>query len=348
MDPSVLAALLEQLISLNCIGKNVSFHWHSGEQLTIGKSRFETLSSILRSSRYFKDSKINLQTNGTLIDAEWMDLFRRFDVKPAISLDGPPNVHNTHRVNRRGKGTHSEALGGAIQIKDAGWPLDIICVISSISLDHPHELYEFFKEIVPRSVKLNIEEIEGQNTNSSIDLTLRDTRISYFYKVMLERLREDNYPFVVTDFSDGIRLLTGTALPGHVAQQLPGAIISISATGSVSTFSPELVDYTERSRGEHRQPFIYGNILSTKLIDIINSASCKKHAQEISDGVLQCKNTCRDFSKCQGGIPSNKYFENGTFNSRDTLYCNARFKKIFRAIEVFAKMNSTHCDGDTN
>jgi uncharacterized protein len=42
---------------------------------------------------------------------------------------------------------------------------------------------------------------------------------------------------------------------------------------------------------------------------------------EISRGIDMCRRTCAYFPFCGGGPPANKYFENGTFASTETLFC---------------------------
>lgn len=47
---------------------------------------------------------------------------------------------------------------------------------------------------------------------------------------------------------------------------------------------------------------------------------------EINKGIDKCKKECDFFHVCGGGAPANKYFENGTFNSAETKYCNYNIK----------------------
>ena len=41
----------------------------------------------------------------------------------------------------------------------------------------------------------------------------------------------------------------------------------------------------------------------------------------IQKGVSKCKQTCQYFAYCGGGAPSNKLYENKTFDSTETMYC---------------------------
>lgn len=43
--------------------------------------------------------------------------------------------------------------------------------------------------------------------------------------------------------------------------------------------------------------------------------------RDIAAGVHRCQVVCSYFRYCGGGAPVNKYYENGTFDSTETLFC---------------------------
>jgi uncharacterized protein len=45
-------------------------------------------------------------------------------------------------------------------------------------------------------------------------------------------------------------------------------------------------------------------------------------------GVQQCQESCSYFGVCGGGAGSNKYWENGSFNSTETKACRYRIQII--------------------
>jgi uncharacterized protein len=54
---------------------------------------------------------------------------------------------------------------------------------------------------------------------------------------------------------------------------------------------------------------------------MIANESFGRIASEVYEGVQSCARTCGYFGLCGGGAPSNKYFENGSFASTETMYC---------------------------
>ena len=60
-----------------------------------------TLAPKLRSLRFV------VQTNAVHLSENWLDLIERHDLVVGISVDGVAAVHDAHRIDHRGRGTHS-------------------------------------------------------------------------------------------------------------------------------------------------------------------------------------------------------------------------------------------------
>lgn len=90
------------------------FHilFHGGEPLVIGKYRFVSLIDKLQDieNRTGCNIDLSITTNGTLIDNEWISIFRYFDIKPTISIDGTKEIHDTRRIDFFGKGTYDKVI----------------------------------------------------------------------------------------------------------------------------------------------------------------------------------------------------------------------------------------------
>ena len=65
------------------------------------------------------------------------------------------------------------------------------------------------------------------------------------------------------------------------------------------------------------------------LADAIASERFRRLDDEIGRGVEMCRKDCSYFALCGGGPPGNKYFENGTFASTETLFCRLHKKACF-------------------
>ncbi|AYC40099.1 FxsB family cyclophane-forming radical SAM/SPASM peptide maturase [Streptomyces griseorubiginosus] len=86
---------------------------HGGEPLLAGKERIENLVSVLTNRlQGVADCDISVQSNGTLLDPDWLDLFRRHGVSVGVSLDGGRGANDRHRRSRNGRSSYTAVLKG--------------------------------------------------------------------------------------------------------------------------------------------------------------------------------------------------------------------------------------------
>jgi uncharacterized protein len=102
----------------------------------------------------------------------------------------------------------------------------------------------------------------------------------------------------------------------------PFDIISIAYDGSVSTFSPELLGMKSEVYGD----FTFGNVQKDQFSEMASDNKFQRVLKDIKAGVSLCAKECEYFSFCGGGAPSNKYYENGTFVSAETMFCRYTIK----------------------
>lgn len=110
--------LSRSLEALNLQRLNVSLH--GGEPLLLKKHRFDELCRRLRDALEGRvDLRLAVQTNGVLIDDEWVEIFSRHRVMVGVSVDGPKPVHDRHRPDKRGRGSYDGAVRGLRILQDA-------------------------------------------------------------------------------------------------------------------------------------------------------------------------------------------------------------------------------------
>ena len=83
---------------------------HGGEPLLLGKRRMRAIVDRLRSQVDATHLRFTMQTNGLLLDSEWVDLLARLEVSFGISLDGPPEYADRYRIMRKGRGGSTQKL----------------------------------------------------------------------------------------------------------------------------------------------------------------------------------------------------------------------------------------------
>jgi uncharacterized protein len=81
--------------------------------------------------------------------------------------------------------------------------------------------------------------------------------------------------------------------------------------------------------------------MTDSLVSITRNPGFVLINQEIQEGMKMCQKSCEYFSYCGGGAPSNKFYENGSFASKDTMYCQHTVKLPFDI--VLADLEKTIC-----
>lgn len=93
--------------------RNVRIGFHGGEPLLLKKPSFDAMCERLAEALGTRcNLSLNIQTNGVLIDSDWIDLFAKYRINAGVSFDGNPEFHNTTRVTRQGKGTYAQSRRG--------------------------------------------------------------------------------------------------------------------------------------------------------------------------------------------------------------------------------------------
>ena len=101
MSDELLELYVKQYIEANEV-PTVQFCWHGGEPLLLGVDFYRKAMDFQQ--KYADGKKIEniLQTNGTLVDEAWCDLFAGNNFLVGISLDGPQDIHDAFRLPQGG------------------------------------------------------------------------------------------------------------------------------------------------------------------------------------------------------------------------------------------------------
>jgi uncharacterized protein len=93
---------------------------HGGEPLLIGRSWmdwfFDEAQQTSRSAGIALG--FGVQTNGTLLDKNWIDLLARHEVQIGVSYDGPQAWHDSARLDHFGRGSHRQVLNAVELLRD--------------------------------------------------------------------------------------------------------------------------------------------------------------------------------------------------------------------------------------
>jgi uncharacterized protein len=125
----------------------VSFAWQGGEPTLMGVDFFRRVVEF--QARHADGRRITnaLQTNGTLLDDEWCAFLAGNDFLVGLSVDGPAELHDRYRVDKRGRPSFERVMRGLDFLKKHGVEFNTLTVVNACNAEHPLAVYRFLKEI---------------------------------------------------------------------------------------------------------------------------------------------------------------------------------------------------------
>ncbi|MEO1367645.1 MAG: radical SAM protein, partial [Acidobacteriota bacterium] len=187
--------------------KGMHLSFHGGEPTLIGPERFDRLASRAREVLGERLDGMGMQTNATLIDERWLEVFTEHGIQPGVSLDGPPHVHDAERVDHRGRGSYLDTVRGLRRLQDAGFQPGVLCVIN------PEmgglEIYEHFLTLGIRSMGFLLPDA-SHDTKDGYYGHLGETPVADYLIPIFDRWFSDDDPKIkVRVFRDLLRLMFG-------------------------------------------------------------------------------------------------------------------------------------------
>jgi uncharacterized protein len=330
MSVSTLEKVFDGVFSSPFLSGSLTVLWHAGEPLVLNPAYYDLALAIIRDRK--PASLIvhhNFQTNGTLITQDWANFFLTHGISVGLSIDGPRALHDQYRVNRAGRGTFDQVMRGIGFLQNNKIKFHAITVLTRASLNSARALFDFYLENGITQVGFNIEEIEGDHRSSSLQYPDVEAEIHQFFNELFDLC--DCYPgkLKVREFEAAFHAITNPQSSdyGNPLTE-PLRMLSVAANGDLSTFSPELLGYTSHRHGS----FVFGNIHRNELSSLLFSPEFLAVNSEIERGLEKCRRECEYFDLCRGGAPVNKFFENGTFDSAETMFCRLTKKAVIDVV----------------
>jgi uncharacterized protein len=339
MTPSTVRTLFEQVFASGWASDELTVIWHAGEPLVVPpafyENAFQTIAALRPQSVRVRHS---MQTNGMLISPEWCELFKRWHVGVGVSIDGPRRFNDANRLTRTGRSTFDQALAGLRLLRREQVPFHVISVLSRGSMDAAQEFLDFYVAEGIEDVCFNVEESEGAHVSDLFSGDEPQRRFRAFLDTFWRLARQGDRVRYIREI-DG--MLPRVFRPegdriGNV-QVEPFGMLNVDCHGNVSTFSPELLGLKNADYDD----FVIGNIHAASLEDMRGGAALHTLSSDIAAGVEVCRQSCEYFSVCGGGAPVNKLFENGSFKTGRTSYCDLTQKvPIDLILEAFNRLES--------
>ena len=305
--------LLEDLIkqSLKIEEKRVHFIWHGGEPLLCGIDYFYKI--VEYQKKYKKaDQKIrnSLQTNGILLNEEWLSFFKEYNFYLGISIDGDRESHNVQRIFPSGEGSFDYVVRSIKLMQQKNFNFGVIQVLTKQNLERCDKIFDFFaKEIKLQKWAINQMCYVLKNGKISDDSITNQEYYSYIKRTFDMWLEYDKSYLSIREIDN---LLSGVYKfrPNNCSYNgTCGQYLCIDYNGDVYPCD----------RFSSNQKFLFGNLTKQSLLDIVLSKNRQQFISEINSPYINCID-CEKRRFCNNGCPHHR--EGGI--SGGYVYCQSR------------------------
>jgi len=337
MPPDVLREFIQQYIQSQP-GDTVSFAWQGGEPTLLGLDFFRNVVDL--QSRYANGKTIQnaFQTNGTLLDDDWGDFLKKHDFLVGLSIDGPRQVHDFHRVNKGGSPTFDKVMSGLSFLKKHDVAFNTLTTVTRHNSEYPLEVYQFLKEIGSRFMQF-IPVVERATKTPHVNgLTLLEPSPASGAKVTEWSVESRKYGvFLAKIFDEWVRHDVGQ----YYVQHFDVALASwMGLDGGLCVFGKTcgtalVLEHTgDLYSCDH---FVYpdhklGNIMTVPIEKMASSAQQQTFGNNKSDTLPRVCIDCSVKFACHGECPKHRFLKSPSGETGLNYLC-AGYKYFFNHID---------------
>lgn len=329
MSDELLEKFIEEYINSQTT-PHVMFTWHGGETLMRPISFYKKAMEIQHKYANGRHIENCIQTNGTLITAEWCKFFKENNWLVGVSIDGPQEFHDEYRKNKQGRPSFVSVMKGIHLLNQYKVEWNALAVVNDYNADYPLEFYHFFKQIGCRFIQFTpvVERISHHNdgrhlaaVEESDELQLADFSIdpeqwgNFLCTIFDEWVRNDVGQYYIQLFD--------STLANWVGEQ-PGVCTMAKTCGhaGVMEFNGDVYSCDHFVFPQYK----LGNIHSQSLVEMMYSPKQIKFGQDKFDSLpQQCKN-CKYLFACNGECPKNRFIKTSTGEKGLNYLCSGYYK----------------------
>ncbi len=309
-----------------CPDAVIPFAWHGGEPTLLGLEYFHKIVELQSKHQPVHRRIINgIQTNGTLLDEEWCRFLAAEGFGVGISLDGPQEMHDSHRLTKGGQPTHTQALRGYELLRKHRIPCDVLCVVHAQNVLHPREVYRFFKQIKAASIGFLplVEPRADLDEGVSPSTVPSESFGTFLCTIFDEWTSQDIGQVRIQIFEETAATALGQEHTLCIFKKTCGDVPVIEHNGDFFACDHFV-------NGEHH----LGNIRETRLVDLIESPAQRAFGQLKRHTLPRYCLECDVLNLCNGGCPKDRILRAPDGEAGLNYLC-AGYKRFFTHCRPF-------------
>ena len=329
----------------------VEFVWQGGEPTLLGIDFYKRVMELQKPFSGTKTITNSLQTNGTLLDAEWCRFLKSHNFMVGISLDGPKEIHDRYRRDRQGNGTFDRVMQGLRLLQEHKIDYNVLACVARETAANPLEIYRFLKgagvefvqftpivERLPdaRSAQMGLHlaapaVLDGENGEARVTpwSVVPEDYGDFLIAVYEEWVRHDVGKIFVMNFEWALNAWIGNPSPVCVHAKQCGRSLVIEHNGDV--YACDHCVYPQ---------YGLGNIMTGTLTHMAEKSRQSGFGLSKEEALPGWCRECEVLAACQGGCPKHR-FEKTCADEPGLHYLCAGYKKFFLHIRKYLKAITT-------
>lgn len=335
MSESLLEEYTRQYIEAQSVD-HVTFAWQGGEPTLMGLEFFAQ--AVSYQEKYRKPGMTienTLQTNGVALDDSWGAFLAEHNFLVGISIDGPRALHDHFRVDKGGAPTFDRVLRGLNCLKRHGVAFNILTTVHAANVEHPLEVYRFFRDELGAAFMQFIPIVERENATGFQEgstVTPRSVNAegygSFLVTIFDEWVRHDVGRVYVQLFDIALGAWLGMEPALCIFAETCGTALALEHNG-------DLFSCDHFVEPKHR----LGNIIDVPLTALVESRQQYDFGQAKREALPAVCRACPVKFACNGGCPKDRFIQ-APDGEPGLNYLCAGYKHFFthidRAMQIMA------------
>jgi len=317
MKDDVLEAYIKQIIEAQT-AQHLTIAWQGGEPTLMGLDFFrQGIALAQEHARPGVKIHHTIQTNGTKLDDDWCRFFRQHDFLVGLSLDGPEDIHDVYRVDKRGAGTFDRVVAAARMLRRHKVEFNILCAVHAANCDRPLDVYRFFRDEIMTDFVQFIPIVERATpgfqpisrssertpyVEDGVLVTERSIRPgqwgSFLIAIFDEWVRNDVGKVFIQLFDSSLASWVGQGASLCIHRETCGDALALEHNGDLYS-----CDHFVEPR------YLLGNISRQHMIELVASDQQRKFGNDKRDSLPRYCRNCPVRFACNGGCPRNRWIE---------------------------------------
>lgn len=294
----------------------ISVVLHGGEPLLVGHERLSAMAATVRAA-LDEDCAVDMRvhTNGMLLDQAFCRIFREYDIKVGISLDGDQVSHDRHRRYRDGRGSYAGVVQ-AIDLVRREIPdlyAGLLCTV-----DVRNDPLAVYRELTGHRPP-RIDFLLPHATWDSPPPRPTETAYADWLIRIFDRWQAEGMPVAVRTFDSVIRTTHGLGSLTETIGLEPSDLVVIETDGAIEQADSLKTAY-------EGAPATGFDVFTDTLDALAGHPGIVARQQGIRALATECRE-CPVVSSCGGGLYAHRY-QTGSGFGNPSVYCRDLLKLI--------------------